>query len=109
MTETKIKSCLDCIHVKAWNYPGHSQCPPDSGWECGKEYVSEEGWVEPEEYLDYDEFAIYCAEFCTDYEYNPPLTSEQQKAMEDEENRISKITDVYAKHADLYLENNDEK
>lgn len=108
MTETKIKSCLNCIHVKTWNYPGHSQCPPDSGWECGKEDVSEEGWIEPEEYLDYDEFAIYCAAQCTNYEYNPPLTPEQQKAMEDEENRISKIADVYAKHADLYLEEDDD-
>ena len=104
MTETKIKSCLNCIHVKTLSYPGHSQCPPDSGWECGKEYVSEEGSYEPEVGLSDEEFAVYCARDCVDYECNTPLTPEQQKAMEDEENRISKIADVYRRNADLYLD-----
>ena len=109
MTEAKIKSCLDCVHVKTWNHPGHSQCPPDSGWECGKEDVSNEGWYEPDTGLSDEQFAIYCARDCTDYEYNTPLTPEQQKAMEDEEDRISKIASVYERNADLYLEDDDNK
>lgn len=104
---TEVKSCLDCVHVKTWNHPGNSQCPPDSGWECGKEDVSEEGWVEPEDYGTDEEFAVYCARNCTDYQYNPPLTHEQQKAMKEEEDRISKIADVYERNADLYLDDDD--
>ena len=109
MTEVKTRTCLDCVHVKTWNHPGHSQCPPDSGWECGKADVSEEGWVEPESYMDFtdEQFAVYCARHCTDYQHNAPLTSEQQKAMEEEEDRISKIADVYERNAYLYLEDDD--
>jgi hypothetical protein len=125
MTEVKTRTCLDCIHVKTWNHPGNYQHPPDSGWECTQPHG---GVIRPDSnckacygtgvmdtcdgkqecfcWSD-DENPASQAANCTDYQYNTPLTPEQQKAMEDEEDRISKTADVYERNADLYLEDDD--
>ena len=59
----ETRSCFDCKHARVWT--------DKTGFECTHPSLTgDENWVEPECYLTmtYEEFALYCAGSCRDYE-----------------------------------------
>ena len=46
------KSCLNCIHCKAWDIPGTLEDPPEQGWECKHPKVLIEDPEESEDIAD---------------------------------------------------------
>lgn len=62
----ETRSCFDCKHARVWTDKKNK-----AGFECTHPSLTEdEDWVEPECYLTmtYEEFALYCARSCRDYE-----------------------------------------
>lgn len=71
LPQEETRSCLDCVHAKVWNYEGTYEDGINSGFECRQVRMWNEGdWVEPENYVTMttEEFALYCARSCRDYE-----------------------------------------
>ncbi len=79
-------SCFNCKNLKAWDFPGTLEDPPDSGWECGLSFVDEDIITdeELESYLvDYDEdeaYAIGSAKDCPGYQFFDWDTCYKQQA-----------------------------
>jgi hypothetical protein len=75
----ETRSCFNCSHAHVWTDRDYNNKDFNT-FECTHPNLSEdEDWVEPENYvtMTQEEFALYCARSCKDYERIRPNAQTQ--------------------------------